>query len=70
MATLLSLPASGQKAGGQGSLNLSQEMLFIAPAGSGKRECEKKFGANWEAGLPSTNVQFVHCTKASGYEAV
>ena len=67
---LLSLLASGQKAEGQGSLNLSQEILFIAPMGSGKRECVEKLDAKQEAGLPCTDVQFVYCTNVTHHEAV
>lgn len=73
MARLLSVPISGQKAEAgkdHGSLNLSQEILFIAPVGKGERECVEKLGARWEARPPCTDVWFVHCTKAAGHEAV
>ena len=55
---------------GQGSLNVSQEILFVAPVGTGKRECVETLGTRWEAGPPSPDVRFAHCTKANGHEAV
>ena len=67
---LLSLLALGQKAEGQSSLNLSQEILFIAPVGSGTRDCVEELGARQEARLPCTDVHFVHCTKPTRHEAV
>ena len=56
MPRLLSLLALGQKAEGQSSLNLSQEILFIAPVGSRKRNCVEKLGARQEARFPCTDV--------------
>lgn len=51
-------------------MNLSQEILFIAPVGSGKRDCVEKLGARQEARFPRTDVEFVHCTKATRHKAV
>lgn len=65
--------ALGQEAEGgegRGSLSVSQEILFVAPAGRGKRECVETLGTSWEAGPPCPDVRFVYCTKATGLEAV
>lgn len=69
-ATLLPSQASGQKetGQGQGSLNVSQEILFIVPVGRGKREWWRHWVRDGKRG--HVRMWFVYCTKGTGHESV